>query len=117
MVHYKPSALPRNQNSMTHFQLTSFRHMLKMMNRSVSTQKRKSLDGLDLRTLIEQAFMSFSLDRWFLVVFHTVRFLTLRRYLIELIQLKVHEQLEEEKNNHLELLTPLELTRWMTALS
>ena len=83
------------------------------MIRFVSTQRQKSLDESDLRTLIEQASMSFLLVQEFLAVFHRVRFLTQKMSQSELMQLKVPVRLQEV----VELLELLRLTELMTLLS
>ena len=83
------------------------------MIRFVSTQRQKSLDELDLRTLIEQASKSFLLAQEFLAVFHRVHFLTQKMSQSELMQLKVPVRLQEG----VELLELLRLTELMTLLS
>ena len=82
------------------------------MIRFVSTQRQMSLDGLDLKTLIEQASMSFILALDFLAVFHRVRFLTQKMSQSELMQLMVLVRLKEL----IEPFTLLSLTERMTPL-
>ena len=83
------------------------------MIRFVSTQRQRSLDELDPKTLIEQASRSFLLARKFLAIFHRVRFLPQKMSQSELMQLKVLVRLKEV----IELLEPLRLIELMTLLS